>query len=49
MRNVSKRANFGGRITLLKIFTEVPLSGIKTSLLQILWDKHWLVKLFFIA
>ena len=33
----------GERITLLKIYTEVPLSGIKTWLLQNLRDEHWLV------
>ena len=30
----------GGRITLLKIYTEVLLSAIQTSLLQVLWDEH---------
>ena len=39
----------GVRITLLKIYTEVLLSAIQTSLLQILWNEHWLVKLFCIA
>ena len=39
----------GVRITLIKIYTEVLLSAIQTSLLQILWDEHWLVKLFCIA
>ena len=30
----------GVRITLIKIYTEVLLSAIQTSLLQILWDEH---------